>query len=259
MFSFVRTDIIKTSINVFKNIEKSDGTTEDLVKIIRDESIGNYSWDYTSSGSYDNNWNDATLNTMLNGAYYNSTTTSYYNNSTTATQVDFTSTGLSAEAQSKVENVLWNLGGISTSSSASNYYLNLYSEGYYKWERETIVYSGRPTEWVGKIGLMYPSDYGYATDLGSCSQTLYNYGSSTSSYACRTNDWLYESSLNQWTLSPNSNNANLVFVVSSLGRVYYYFAYGSSNGVRPVLYLKSDAAIVGEGTTSEGINYYVVD
>ena len=37
----------------------------------------------------------------------------------------------------------------------------------YEKERGTTVYSERPTKWTGKIGLMYPSDYGYATSGGS--------------------------------------------------------------------------------------------
>ncbi|MBQ9071613.1 MAG: hypothetical protein IJY25_00440 [Bacilli bacterium] len=250
--------------------------SEKLVKIIRNESIGDYSWDYkpTSTGTsstentlkatplivigggsvgdstYDNNWSEATLQILLNETYYNSSTTSYYNNSEASITVDLTGEGLSEVARNKVENVLWNLGGTSSYSS-------LYSNGFYSVERGTTVYSGNPTEWVGKIGLMYPSDYGYATDLGSCSETLYSYSSSTSSYACRTNDWLYNSDF-QWTMSPRSSSSSDVFLVNSAGFV------GSDNarysrGVRPVLYLKSDLSVVGEGTTSEGINYYVVD
>ncbi|MBQ9072734.1 MAG: hypothetical protein IJY25_06215, partial [Bacilli bacterium] len=255
--------------------------SEKLVKIIRNESIGEYSWDVkpisttTSSNvnifkatpmsrgpliatpdleeqdnpfTSENNWSDATLKTLLNETYYNSSTTSYYNSSATAITVDLTGEGLSEVARNKVENALWNLGGPTS-------YTSLYSDGFYSIERGTTVDSGNPTEWVGKIGLMYSSDYGYATDLGSCSKTLSDYNNST----CYTNDWLYNSDF-QWTMSPRSSNSDSVFIVYSVGDVYggSYNAL-SSSGVRPVLYLKSDVSIVGEGTTSEGINYYVVD
>ena len=225
--------------------------SEKLVKIIRDESIGDYIWDDTTSGSYDNNWNDSTLQILLNDAYYNASTTSYYNNSTTAITLDLTGKGLSATARSKVENVLWNLGGTSSPS-------NLYSNDFYSYERGITVYSGHATEWVGKIGLMYPSDYGYATDLGSCSDTLYKYSSSTSSYACRTNDWLFDSSISQCTISPKSSYSDYVFYVYSSGDVFNSNAFDSF-GARPVLYLKSDVSIVDTKTTSDGISYYVVE
>ncbi len=34
-------------------------------------------------------------------------------------------------------------------------------------KRGTKVYSGRGTSWTGKVGLMYLSDYGYATSGGA--------------------------------------------------------------------------------------------
>ncbi|MBE6139251.1 MAG: prepilin-type N-terminal cleavage/methylation domain-containing protein [Firmicutes bacterium] len=218
--------------------------TDKLVKIIRADSIRDYVWDYTSSGSYTNNWSTATLNTMLNGAYYNSTTTSYYNR-TKPTSVDFTSNGLSANAQSKVENVLWNLGGTST-------YEIPYTNDWYVYERGTTRYTGNPIEWVGKIGLMYPSDYGYGADLGQCNKEPYNYDTTTS---CKGTDWI---SINQWTITPISNYWSGVFAVGSPGNVSHCDASNPIE-VRPVLYLKSDVSIVGTGTTSGGISYYVVE
>ncbi|MBQ9072453.1 MAG: hypothetical protein IJY25_04790 [Bacilli bacterium] len=204
--------------------------SEKLVKIIRDDSIGDLAWDSNDV----NNWNTATLNTYLNtGDYY---------------------TSLSTNVTNKVENVLWNLGGLSYSSSDTNYYQDLYSEGYYKWERGTTVYSGNPTEWVGKTGLMYPSDYGYATDLGRCNEYLFNYNATESCYRL---DWLYNSDY-QWTITPRSSDSDDVFYVDSAGLVYITGAVNSL-GVRPVLYLKFDVSIVDTKTTSGGISYYVVE
>ncbi|MBQ9071681.1 MAG: hypothetical protein IJY25_00790, partial [Bacilli bacterium] len=270
------TDSLPCNIDSNSDGHYDNCASEKLVKIIRDESIGSYSWDNKLSGigsstsSYgSNNWADSRLMMLLNppedtelivsssssiyeytrGLYWNNGSGTCYSGSSGATTTcDFTSSGLSEVARNKVENVLWNLGGTNSE--------NLYSNGFYSVERGMRVYSGRPTEWVGKIGLMYPSDYGYATDLGSCSETLSGYSSST----CYTNDWLYKSDLTagQWTISPYNHSSYLVFNVFSLG-----FGVGGSasysGGVRPVLYLKSDVSIVGEGTTSEGINYYVVE
>ena len=59
-------------IGVFNNVTKSDGSKENLVKIIRDERIGDYSWDNktASTGAETNlgknDWTTARLNYLLN-------------------------------------------------------------------------------------------------------------------------------------------------------------------------------------------------
>ena len=227
--------------------------TEKLVKIIRSLPIGPYSWDYTSSGSYFNDWSKATLKTMLNDAYYKSTTTSYYNGSTTPITVDFSSYGLSPNPREYVENVLWNLGGFSTSSSDSNYYQNLYPSDAYKFERGTIVYNGRSTEWVGKVALMYPSDFGYATDFGLCNQKIYNYNNDL----CNSNDWINRSIYVQ-TLTPQSDTVQGIYFFTNagvLGRAY------ASNSLQmtPTLYLKSGLLLKAEYTGTSTDPYVVTN
>ena len=151
-----------------------------------------------------------------------------------------------------IGNTKWNLGGTASYTSSSN---GLASH-WYTYERGTEVYSGRPTEWIGKVGLMYPSDYGYATSGGSstdretCLNTeLYNWdGSSVSD--CKNNDWLYNSSNHQWTITPDSSTSNLVFIVGSSGFVDDSNA-SYSRAVSPTLYLSSNVKISGgEGTES---------
>ena len=239
-------------IGVF-DVDDGTGKIEKRMKIIRNESIGNYSWDYTSSGSYTNEWKTAQLNTLLNsGAYYNRTTGSYYNNSTSASNVDFTSTGLTNTAKSMIGDAKWYLGGTSSYTSSSN---GLASH-YYKNERGTTVYSGRSTNWTGKVGLMYPSDYGYATSGGSSKnrascmgKELYNWDDSSYS-DCKNNDWLYNSSTTQWTMSPRADYSYLVFYVDYTG----YVSNGSADNdyaARPVVHLKSTIKVIsGSGTTS---------
>ena len=239
-------------IGVF-DVDDGTGKIEKRMKIIRNESIGNYSWDYTSSGSYTNEWKTAQLNTLLNsGAYYNRTTGSYYNNSTSASNVDFTSTGLTNTAKSMIGDAKWYLGGTSSYTSSSN---GLASH-YYKNERGTTVYSGRSTNWTGKVGLMYPSDYGYATSGGSSKnrascmgKELYNWDDSSYS-DCKNNDWLYNSSTTQWTMSPRADYSYTVFYVFTAGYVYNYHA-GNYDAARPVVHLKSTIKVIsGSGTTS---------
>ncbi len=282
-------------IGVFKNVTKSDGTKEDLVKIVKDERLGNesFSWDYkkngvgTSTTDYgSNDWTDSQLMMMLNptdylksgytidnnivkdskgqaiyqnmGSYYNGTSgckpaATASGADFTCTSIDFTSTGLKNDlTRNAIESVVWNLGGTASYNSASN---GLASH-WYGYERGTTVYSGHATTWTGKIGLMYPSDYGYATSGGSttdrtsCLATMLYYGGWNKSSDCYSNDYLYKSSYYQWTLVPLSSYAYYVFFVYASGFVNSGTARDDLNSVRPVAFLKSNISItdVGLGT-----------
>ena len=282
-------------IGVFKNMTKSDGTKEDLVKIVKDERLGNeiFSWDYkkngvgTSTNDYgSNDWTDSQLMMMLNptdylksgytidnniikdskgqaiyqnmGSYYNGTSgckpaAIASGTDFTCTSIDFTSTGLKNDStRNAIENVVWNLGGTGSYTSASN---GLASH-FYGYERGTTVYSGHAITWTGKIGLMYPSDYGYATAGGTTTnraaclaKELYNWDG-TGVSDCKNNDYLYKSSYYQWTLAPDSSDAYLVFTVHTRGYVLDATAYYGNRSVRPVVFLKSNISItdVGLGT-----------
>ena len=249
-------------IGVMNNIDDGSGKKETRLKIIRAESIGTYSWDNKASGvgsstslSGSNDWSDSALQIVLNsGAYFNRTTGECPHGVSGATiACDFSSNGLSDEAKTMIGNTLWNLGGTETYSSSSN---GLASH-WYTYERGKTVYSDRPTEWIGRIGLMYPSDYGYATSGGSttnretCLNTaLYSWGNS--SYRdCKNKDWLYNSSYTPWTLTSNSSSVYNVFVFDTTGYVTVYGAYNTYNAVYPALYLTSNVKISGgEGTSS---------
>ena len=214
-------------IGVFDVKSSALGSTQKRLKIIRNELLGNMEWD---SGNV-NDWSQASLQEYLNGEYYNT---------------------IDSVSQSFVGDTYWNLGGTASFTSASN---GLASH-FYGYERGTTVYSGRPTYWVGKIGLMYPSDYGYATSGGtttnraSClAKELWNWDSSSYS-DCKNNDYLYNSSLYQWTLTPHSSDSNYVFNVSTTGNVSYDDANYSRRSASPVLYLLSTVEITGGDGTS---------
>ena len=265
-------------IGVMNNIDDGTGKKETRIKLIRNESIGEYSWDSSKSsinrGYGVNEWSQADLMKLLNpgyesesvggSLYYNGGSGNCYNNSNNSTTAcDFTSSGLKTNLKNLVGNTLWNTGtnGPNDSTSASN---GLASH-FYTYERSNdtgkICSSGsycndtveRTTTWTGKVGLMYPSDYGYATSGGStnnrtsCLNTSLN---SWNSYSdCYSKDWIYNSSY-QWTISPraSSSGAYYVFIVGKSGRVYYDGAYIWS-AVRPSVYLISKTSILGgEGT-----------
>ena len=233
------------------------GVFGNQVKIIRNETIGSYSWDSSNI----NEWPEADAMKLLNpgyetesvggSLYYNSKSGKCYNGSSnSSTSCDFTSTGIkNEETRSKIAEVTWNLGGWNTTE--------IYSNQIYGYERGDTVYSGRSTTWSGKVALPYPSDYGYAVDFNKCTQNLYNYESSTNSYGCKKNDWMYpiitnSSSNNGWLLTPYSGSTSIAWYVYSSGYVNDGSSYYAS-GVAPTLFLNSNESIV-EGTTGTESN-----
>ena len=248
------------------------GVFDGKIKLMRNETIGKYSWDTSASsvnsGSGVNEWSQADLMKLLNpghesesvggSLYYNSKSgTCYSGQSNATTSCNFTSTGIKNDTtRNMIADITYNTGGHTTS--------NVFSNVMYEKERGITTVSNpsdgitRTTTWTGKIALAYLSDYGYATDLSKCSQTLYDYDNSTDSYACRTNDWMYPIITNSgktygWLLTPYSSYANNAFSVGSAG----YVSGGSNgvcnaNGVAPVLYLGSNQNIVaGDGSQSK--------
>ena len=244
------------------------GVFDGKIKLMRNESIGNYSWDTSASsvnsGYGVNEWSQADLMKLLNpghesesvggSLYYNSKSKTCYNrNNNATTSCNFTSTGIKNDTtRNMIAEATWNLGGWNSS--------DIFSNVMYEKERGATTVSNssdgitRATTWTGKIALPYPSDYGFATDLSKCSQTLSNYYSSTDSYACRSNDWMYsifKTNTFNWLLTPLSGNANNAFNVYSAGYVNKNTSVYGANGVAPVLYLGSDQDIVaGDGSQS---------
>ena len=247
-------------IGVFKDVELADGSKKDLIKVIRNYTIGEYSWDQSSSdvneGYGINEWSQADLMKLLNPNHEKETVGgSLYWNSTSGTcygfkdyepaviSCDFTNKGLNTNAKNKIETVKWNLGGRKSG--------NTYPHIVYEFERlENLVQdpSDRITRtpvWTGKIALAYPSDYGYAADLSIC-DTMH-------SESCE-DKWIYPvmSSYNwgSWLLTPNSTEAYGVWRIGAGGSADSGTAF-IGLGVSPVFYLDPELDIVsGEGTES---------
>ena len=261
-------------IGVMNNIANLDngGQQESLVKIIRADSIGKYSWDSSASGiNYGdgvNEWSEADLMKLLNpntvysgtptiggSLYWNRESGSCYDDDYDGnTTCNFTSIGISEEAKNKIAKIRWNTGTFATDDNTQ-----WTAKATYEAERgshngkEQCEGSGggsrcndevpRTTTWDGYIGLMYPSDFGYAvggevreTCLG---KSMYSYNSDS----CNKNDWLTPSS-NTWTMTPapDSSIASNVFYVNSTGYVYDTITSGG-HGVQPVAYLKPSVKI----------------
>ncbi len=206
-------------IGVFP-VDDGNGNIENRIKLIRNESIGDKFWD----GSVSNNWaRPAKINTELNTTYLNS---------------------LDSTSKSMIGNTKYYLGGYNNS-------LRIKKDVMYQYERKisgSDYYNGsNSNNFIGKVALMYASDYGYAAS-DECTQTLVNYDNAT----CKNNNWLYNIKVSEWILPQDASNSSSAFYVSSGGGVYRsdFYVTADQFAVRPVLYLISSAKITGGSGTS---------
>ena len=110
--------------------------------------------------------------------------------------------------------------------------------------------------YIGSVGLIYPSDYGYAVLSSDCARTIkpHNYYEPA---ACKNNNWLYQgSSSRQWLISPDSGLVASTVVLNRKGDIGVN-NYGegidvaSSGSFSPVMALKSEVMVTGSGTQND--------
>ena len=269
------TPILWRIIGVMKDIDDGTGNKSDRLKIVRNEQIARLSWDTSESsvnnGRGVNEWSQADLMKLLNPGFSNDQydNSLYWNNKAGSCyygalfDCDFTSTGIKDSMKNLIDSAVWNTG-----SQGSAYMLsNGKPSQFYEYERSTntgkICSSGascndtieRTTKWTGKIGLIYPSDYGYATSGGSenttrdtCLNTILFDWSRGS--GCKDNSWIYDGE-ESWTMMPYAayDVANYVFFISG-----YVNSVGVGNAynVKPSAYLKASVKIVsGSGSQDD--------
>ena len=216
----------------------SHGQSEkNLVKIIRAEVLDGLVWHKSNT----NDWKASSLNSLLNGAYYNAldgTNSGYcYGYSEITTNCDYTTEGIQSGYREMIANVTWYLGGSPGNSRTA--------EEFYEYERGTTVYGENSTSTTGYIGLMYPSDYGYSVLASSCARTttLSSYNTAT----CASQSWLFGKG-DEWTLTHGTSYYNFVLRIYNIGSLSFK---GSDNGFvsRPVLYLDDSVyKIDGDGS-----------
>ena len=232
-------------IKVIKATRLTDGTTNGFswgYKVNNGSDSCDNIWATITSGNYSNSLTSGSqLMKLLNsGAWWNGTSGSYYNNSTTATNVNFTNYKLSDKAKSYITTSRYYLGGYNNQTPLTN--------KMYGYERGTLKKNtDRPLYWEGMVGLMYPSDYGYAAGNTCVNGTrLYDYDG-----GCKNKDWLYISNTFQWLMSPDSSNSYGLFLVGYDGPVNYSSYSNNAFSVSPVFFLDSSASISdGEGTSA---------
>ena len=199
------------------------GVIDEKIKIIRNESIRSYSWASNNS----NNWNNASLKSYLNGEYYH---------------------GINETYKNMISEETYYLGG----PTGSNYQ-TLTASGYYDAERDSSqVYSGNPVSTKQYIGLMYPSDYGYAAGSSCLSTALYNYDG-----GCKNSDYL-SIGVVEWLQAPFASFSNYAAILNYTGYVGTLNYLTNSNAVRPVLYLTSETQITGgDGSSSNPFQIFL--
>ena len=215
-------------------LESGCATTQNRVKIIRNESIGAIVYNQTNySSSSPLTWLGSNIQNLLNSCYLGkqSSCDSYcYSDSNTAKGTcDYSSDGIDVTDfyGKMVEDVYFNVGaGDSTYKTAANYYTQ---------EIATHATS------TSKIGLMYASDWGYAIE--GFTRVLGDSGKPQNS---SDKNWLYSNGY-EWTMSAYSSSYPLF--VSNSGHLDTNFTAWDGNAARPVLYLKSNVYVVsGNGT-----------
>ena len=238
-------------IGVFNAYNVDTKQNEKLVKIIRNTSLGEYVWD--TSASNDNSgwgksdWTQADLKNELNIDYIDTSktsgTTTWYNGYSNLKTADYDySNNIKSNYIDKIATIQWNLGTINYGIGA----LNSYNK-----ER-----SGSLT-WNGKIALMYPSDYSYASTNTSCREDMFNKSEGNETGVCASENWLHNSQLTQLTLATGSNDNSTIFTIGNGGVDLSLPGYNIDISVRPVLYLKSSVKIT--GGTGTATDPYTID
>ena len=283
------------------------GIVDGKVKIIRDTSIGIKSWGgiekyfpqyhEISAHYYEaTEWEDSQLYAYLNTTYYN---------------------GLSNSAKDAIDESVWYLGDWTSDNTYYNYpdyepydsnngfsydgfggvQESIFTEGAYVGERSTnidnwleqgtgVESNNHNIKSNGKVGLMYPSDYGYASSVcnSSCIATTptcnslvgtyhlaatafpnesFGYDQSLdrdySSTECKNSNWLYKN-IDEFTINPCTYDY-CIHTISSDGYItsphsestYCLNWNGDDSGanVRPAVYLKTTATFEGTGTSTD--------
>ena len=186
--------------------------SDNTIKIIKNESIGNMIFDDTNS----NDWaRPASLNTYLNTTYYNS---------------------LSEDTKSKIVSHDFNVGPAEWSNT----------------DLKAQIQSENGTKWKGNVGLINESEYiRVNTNTAQCGNHKLAYDNRTVCPITNYINSIASNSetATMWTITkPYSSNTMFIFWInpnmSTTGNQVKEYAFG----IHPVVYLNKDIKLKGEGT-----------
>ena len=224
-------------------VKNESGNITNLVKIIRNQSIGTLAYDAKSSG-FTNVWGNNTLYTLLNSYYYgreDGTETEYcytnygYYDYKAKGKCNYTNIGISSDQSdyygNMIEKVYWNTGASSSSVTPGESY------------KEEITNQSVSAY----IGIISASDFGYAI-----SEKYHDTAMKTADGSLTITNWL--TGYYGWTNTPSNSSTGKIL----LQHQNIYDCSNGSNGceakygyaVRPVVYLDSSIYVV-SGNGSE--------
>ncbi len=220
-------------IGIIPTQSSENGIYEDRVKLIKYVNYSEASW-YGHPELQQNNWISSELNTnILNEEFW----------------------GSIKSYQTYIDIAKWYLGETNLSTVTE----------FYKAERGNSVRDGYSKSTNTKIGLIYASDYGYATS-GSALKTrtqcmqqslkLWNNESDNSS--CVINNWIFSKN-KQWFLTTTISGNPDAWYMDETGQLWNFHAgYYSNTKIYPSFYLKSKVLFQsGNGTQQNPYRIFI--
>lgn len=262
---------------------EQDGT----IKVVRNDSIGNKTWDdgtarqntntgyYCTSANGCNVWSNNEKTLFNNNPVGNNFFYKYFQTSDSDSLTDFTTQSGLIEEESTLNKYLNN--DWLTETKLDTYIMphNFYVGGVYYFQNYEGKDKGIEKEkqeeqtytWNGKVGLMNITEMVESSTNPSCTSVYSNYrynypnyyyqgegetektehAPANNNYPCKTNNWALKTG---WSLCPYSSTRNSVWIVSSSGNMGYGNA-SSTFGVRPAFYLKSSIRFTGTGSYAD--------
>ncbi len=229
------------------------------LKVIKNEIIGNYSFDasgsrysqlnedYCNSTSGCKVWGNK--NSMLDSSLKNITSMPKYDTETET----YALSDKEASLNIYLNDTWFNNLSSSVQDIIVNHLFNVGMANYYEKTLTNTISQENLFKWKGKVGLMNVSDYVKANSNMNLCGTVYDNTYSARNYStCISTNWIYNSIGNSylWTITSHSNSyAQSMLCISGEGAVFSGRA-SDSDGVAPVFYLSSDITLTGEGTSS---------
>ncbi len=200
--------ITSAELGIASDGKPSTGSYDTLKRVKVAPSDG-FNWNKTD----DNTWGSSTLYQALNGGYLSKLGTTWKN---------------------KIATTTWHVGGHNTYEVTPKVMYD-------------VEIKSSPTV-SAQIGLMYASDYGFASEQNSWASSLYGYDNAKNNN--RENNWLFNN-VYEWTISLDSRFSNLAFYVYDGGGVRTRNIVNYACGVRPSFYLNTNVNVIVD-TTKDG-------
>ncbi len=187
-------------------------------------------WGWDSNENKSNNWSKAGLMYWLNSKGDDSSDPGYLKK-------------LSTKAQNMIEESKFYIDGVEFDIATTTTTTKAY-------EQERSYGKEKQVTWTGKIALMYPSDYGFATESSFWKQNSLFYPDNNFSME---SNWIFNDKILDdsriWTLSYVLNNdSNSIIAINY--RTGYLMSGNGDMTVLPTLYLNTEVKIVdGDGTS----------